>query len=62
MMKRRHGIGDNALMASMLIQQAERTAKLIYGDKAGIVGVRAMYSLDVLVLHPASFTVISSIT
>lgn len=30
--------------------------------KSGIVGVRALYSIDVLVLHPASFTVISSIT
>jgi HK97 family phage major capsid protein len=30
--------------------------------QAGVVGVRAMYSLDVLILQPASFTVISSIT
>jgi HK97 family phage major capsid protein len=30
--------------------------------KAGIVGVRCFYSLDVLVLHPTSFTVVSSIT
>ena len=30
--------------------------------KAGIVGVRCLYALDVLVLHPQSFTVVSSIT
>ena len=30
--------------------------------KAGIVGVRGLWSIDVLVLHPASFTLISSIT
>jgi HK97 family phage major capsid protein len=30
--------------------------------KAGIVGVRCMYSLDVIVLHPAAFTVFATIT
>ena len=30
--------------------------------KAGIVGVRCLYALDVLVLHPEAFTVVSSIT
>jgi HK97 family phage major capsid protein len=30
--------------------------------RAGIIGVRCLYSMDVLVLHPESFTVISNIT